>query len=197
MRKEEVVLQVIEADSVDQIELSSVYDERLLNLDLDYFYLDSSLINEYDNTFINWQLELTYGLSINQIIYSDKTDSIHRFYNPTRYHVNPNDYHLDFQSPQELYHEIGQRVKIKGSKGDYSLVILDNKTNNPIGNNPLILIDGCPVSDANQVMQIPVKNINYFEIIDTPYSIGKQIYDGVVQIATKNFKRDIPTPPKA
>jgi len=62
--------------------------------------------------------------------------------------------------------------------------ILDKKSFNSIGPDPLILIDGVPVSEASAVMKLDPGKVQYVRVVGNKYFYKKKSFDGILDIIT-------------
>ena len=67
--------------------------------------------------------------------------------------------------------------------------IYNKKTSAPFENQPLILLDGLPIFNTNNIVNYDPRKVEKIEIIQRKYFLGNQIYSGVVQFFT--YRRNL------
>jgi hypothetical protein len=99
---------------------------------------------------------------------------------------NLDDY-SEFSNMDEVFKEIIRFVWIrKNDKGQREIKVFPLNSSVPTNFQPLLFIDGVFVEDQNAVLQFDVGQIRSIKVIRRQYVFGKNIYQGVISIATKS-----------
>lgn len=108
------------------------------------------------------------------------------------------DEYTRFVLMEEVLREYIKEVWVRKSKDNYELRILNPVANVLFKESPLILLDGIPLSDANQVIRYDPLKVKTIEVIRDVFFYGGVMYDGVLSFSTytnmlENFKLDAAT----
>jgi hypothetical protein len=125
---------------------------------------------------------------IENAFYSMKKDSIGSS-GPDQPFFNPdNVYELDqftrFPTMEDVFREIIPEVIVRVRDGQFSLVIVNAVTAYKFTSSPLVLVDGVPVSDANEVMKYDPALIKTISLSTRHYYYGPIETDGIISIQT-------------
>jgi hypothetical protein len=123
------------------------------------------------------------GISLNQ--FSRQVVDTNTFY------VEPDEkYILDnytrFQTMEEVIREyvVSTNVSMKNNK--FRLQLVDKPEGGFFKYSPLILIDGVPFFDANELFQQDPLKIKRLDLVNRQYSLGFKYFDGIVNATTYN-----------
>ncbi|HXB92829.1 MAG TPA: hypothetical protein VNU72_11080 [Puia sp.] len=98
-------------------------------------------------------------------------------------------YYLDdytrFTSMEEVMREYVKEVHVRNNKGDFSLSVQSDQANELFfETTPLLLVDGVPISDANQVIKFDPLKFRKVEIMTKRYFLGDSLFSGIVSYGT-------------
>jgi hypothetical protein len=87
-------------------------------------------------------------------------------------------------------------VQVRRQKGRFHFRVVDMANQTVLRTDPLVLVDGLPVFDMEQVMGLDPLRIRRLDVVTSRYLHGQQIYNGVVSYTT--YRGDVaglePTP---
>ncbi len=110
------------------------------------------------------------------------------------YHKPDNTYLLDdysrFNTLEEVFREYMTPVKLSKSSGSFDISVYDNVEKKYFSHQPLILLDGYPITDLNKFMGYDPLKIRKLEIVDRMYFLGDMTYYGVLNFTTYNGKME-------
>jgi hypothetical protein len=110
------------------------------------------------------------------------------------YHKPDNTYLLDdysrFATLEEVFREYMTPVKLSKSGANFDISVYDNVQKRYFNNQPLILLDGYPITDLNKFMGYDPLKIRKIEIVDRMYFLGNQTYYGILNCTTYNGKME-------
>ena len=110
------------------------------------------------------------------------------------YHKPDNTYLLDdysrFATLEEVFREYMTPVKLSKSGNNFDISVYDNVQKRYFNNQPLILLDGYPITDLNKFMNYDPLKIRKIEIVDRMYFLGNQTYYGILNCTTYNGKME-------
>jgi len=147
--------------------------------------LDTSMRQFIEDMYVSAQVKEYYSEPDTSSVYKSKQKLI-RFPEPFE-SILVDDY-IALPTLREVINEIVPYVRVQKKKDNFSLEVLDKKTNQTSGN-PLILIDNLPVFNVNELLKISPELINRISVINSTYVYGEHIFRGVVffETNTNNF----------
>lgn len=97
-------------------------------------------------------------------------------------------YRLDdytrFVVMEEVLREYVREVNVRKNRNDFHLRALDAFRSVFFSNDPLILLDGIPVPNANDIMAYDPLKVENIDVVTGRFFIGKNTYDGIVSFST-------------
>lgn len=106
----------------------------------------------------------------------------------TFYVVPDEKYLLDdytrFFSMEEVMREYIKSVDVARRKDKFQLYVFNNVSKKFFIGQPLILIDGVPVFETNELFQQNPMKIRRIDLINKQYSLGYQTFDGIVNVTS-------------
>ena len=110
------------------------------------------------------------------------------------YHTADNTYLLDdysrFTTLEEVFREYISPIKLTKSNGNFDISVYDDVRKRYFSTQPLILLDGYPISDLNKFMSYDPLKIRKIEIVDRVYFLGNMTYYGILNFTTYNGKME-------
>lgn len=99
---------------------------------------------------------------------------------------------------EEVLREYVKEVRVRKSRDNYEIRIFDYANNILFKESPLILLDGIPLNDANEVIRYDPLKMKKIEVLYEAFMYGGVTYDGVVSFNTyksvlEDFKLDAAT----
>jgi len=185
---EEIILQTDpKEDSGSRIEILSPFSDQYTTTTFPEYTIPSAQSSGLLDQSIAEQVQHIYtGNKLNQ--YSMQPVDTNSFY------VEPDEkYYLDsytrFQTMEEVIREYVVSTNVLQKRNRFQL-FLDNKPQREFfEEEPLILIDGVPFFDANELFQQDPMKIRRIDLMNREYSIGYQYFNGVVNVTT--YKGDL------
>lgn len=146
---------------------------------------------------INTQVENSYFAKERAVFNASQlADSIPFYGEPdARYFL---DDYTRFVLMEEVLREYVKEVRVRKSRDNYELRIFDYAHNALFKESPLILLDGIPSSDANEVIRYDPLKMKKIEVLYETFIYGGVTYEGVVSFNTyknvlEDFKLDAAT----
>ena len=110
------------------------------------------------------------------------------------YHKPDERYLLDeysrFTTLEEVFREYMTNVKLNTSGDNYNIAVYDNVQKRFFSNQPLILLDGFPITDLKKFMAYDPLKIRKLEIVDRMYFLGNLTYYGIMNFTTYTGKME-------
>ncbi len=151
------------------------------------FYLDTSRLQALNESIINMQIENIYKAyrQANTSIGPDIPEI--DFYGEAEYSIQISDYIL-LQNIREAIKEIVPMVSVRIKDGKSSLWIVNGVDDLHLDTKPLILVDGVPFDDVDQILNISISELERIDVINLRYFLDGYMFDCLIHFVTKEGK---------
>ncbi len=85
---------------------------------------------------------------------------------------------------EETFVEIAYLVSLQKKQGQNRLRVYDQYSDLLFKDSPLMLVDGIPVSDANEIISLKPRQLERLEVVNTQYYKGPAVFDGILHAVT-------------
>lgn len=182
----EVVAQIdYKIDSTLKIAINNPFEERYSQSTLKGFNLNSNLLNAVKKSSLAMQIQNVYSNDKLKQFYYPGIDSAKFFGNPYKTYLL--DDYTRFATMEEIIREYVKEVFVSKRRNDFVLKVVGRYEG--LNENPLILLDGVPFLDANQLMLVNPNNVKKLDVVIDDYYYGAAIYDGILSFSS--FKGDL------
>ncbi len=89
-----------------------------------------------------------------------------------------------FQTMEEVLREYVRSMKVIRRRDNFQLYLVDNPDQGFFPDEPLILIDGVPYFNSNELIQQDPLKIRRLDLINRQYLVGYQTYPGIINLTT-------------
>ena len=185
---EEIILQTDpKEDSSSRIEISSPFSDQYASSRLPQYDIPSVQSATLLEQSIAEQVQHIYaGNNLNQ--FSMEPVDTNSFY------VEPDEkYYLDnytrFQTMEEVIREYVVSTSVVQKRNRFHLFLANKPQREFFDDEPLILIDGVPFFDADELFQQDPMKIRRLDLMNREYAIGYQYFNGIVNVTT--YKGDL------
>jgi hypothetical protein len=171
-------------DSTYQIQIVSPYVEQFGKIKLPRFIFPINNSKEI--------LERSIAMQVQDIYYREETEKLKDTYRDTTsfYYKGDNIYYLDnytrFPVMEEVFREYVPGVSVRKRKDGYHLLVLDDIHGTVFQSGSLMLLDGIPMFDANEILAIDPLKIKRLEVIRREYFLGLYRFPGIISLSTYN-----------
>jgi hypothetical protein len=174
-------------DSTSHVEIASPYSDQYCRHQLPEYLFPGSQSAELTDRAIAEQVQLVYS-----------GGNLNRFYVPVidtnAFYVEPDekyilDNYIRFQSMEEVIREYVVSTNVVQKHNRFQLYLENKPQREFFDQPPLILIDGVPFFDANELFQQDPMKIRRLDLVNREYAIGYQHFSGVVNLTT--YKGDL------
>ncbi len=130
------------------------------------------------------QVQHAYGEKrLNQLL-SPGIDTTPFYFKPDKAYLL--DDYVRFTTVEEILREYVPEVNVRKRDGKFFLPVFDNIRKEFFKVDPLILLDGVPVLDADKIMSYDPLKITKLEVMARMYFYGSMFFDGIVNFTTYN-----------
>ena len=181
----ELVIQPLLRDITDYyIELTQPYCNTFNDVKPGQFSLDSSKIESINKAIISMQINNIYepvrqSKQVPRII-AGRGD----FYGKPDKSVKTSDF-IELTNIREIVKEILPDLMVIKRNKKFTFKIINSYPFQPFENQALVLVDGVPVYDIENLLNVPARQIERVDIINARYFFSDNIFDGIVSFITK------------
>ncbi len=166
------------------VELNQPFCSTFIGFKPGTFNLDSSKTESLNNAIISMQINNIYEPFREKTKESPGDSGLLNFYgNPTRT-IMLSDY-IELKDIREVVKEILPEVIVVRRNKGYGLKIINSYPAMPFENQALILVDGVPVYDIENLLKVSSKDLERIDIINTRYFYNNYVFDGILSFFTK------------
>ena len=134
-----------------------------------------------DELYLNYQLNKTFSYSVNKV--EEKQQYSPFLIEDQEFTVFLKDF-IKIPAMSEVFNEIVPFVSARKSNNNYYLNVFNRKSAE-FYDDPLVLIDGLPVFDIDELMKISPESVEKIEVNTRKYYLGENCFEGVIRISTK------------
>jgi hypothetical protein len=170
-------------DSTYRFEINTPFSKQFSTTGLPPFYFDKTLENQLLTRAINMQT----GNAFLPRVYTEKkatlTDSLAFFGVPDE------KYFLDdftrFPTMEEVLREYVKGVLVRKRQKEFHFRMIDKLLPNTYyTTDPLILLDGIPIFDADKIIEFDPLKVKKIETLSSRYFLGPMTFTGIVSLST-------------
>jgi hypothetical protein len=174
-------------DSIYSIDLDNPFSQEYAEINIPEFNLDERMENWIKRQSQNMQIENTYKKFRPQLPLLTKVDS------SSFYHEPDSRYYLDdftrFIVMEEVMREYVYGVNVRKNKEGFHFMVIDLERREIFSENPLILLDGVPVFDADEIIALDPLKIEKIETVKRRFHKGLLDCRGIVTYTS--YKGDL------
>jgi len=171
------------ADSNYRIDLANPFYDRPDSWTPAPFNIAPALQNQLLGRSIDMQVENAYLRDLKRQWRSDDDKDTLPFYGLGDHGYRLDDY-TRFQTTEEVLHEYVEEVHLARSSGKVHFRVRNNLFNTLFDDDPLMLIDGVPVYDAEKILAINPLKFRQIDVVARKFYTGPLINDGIVSYKT-------------
>ena len=182
-----VVQPALLKDSFNRIDITNAYSDKYSSTSVRSLALSKSQETVLVNRSISNQVENTYGVDRKRQYVKFNRDTTSFYGRPDK------QYNLDdftrFQTMDEVMREFIEDVRIRKEGDKYNFKVRNRLFNTYFEDDPLILLDGIPVSDASKIITLDPLKIKRVEVVTHNYYLGSSAFAGIVNV--KSYSGEI------
>jgi hypothetical protein len=181
-RNEIVVQTDYTKDSIHTIEIDNPYSQEYADIDLPAFDIDESLEKFLRTKSQNMQIWNANMKLTPSAVTIPNLDSTSFYQEPdSRYYL---DDYTRFVVMEEVMREYVAGVNVRKNRNGFHFMVIDIERNIVYDENPLMLLDGVPVFDADEIIALDPLKVEKIETIKTRFGKGVVDCRGIVSYTT-------------
>lgn len=165
-------------DSTWTFNMNSPYSKEYTTENISPLSLESSFQQVLEARSVSMQSQNIYLDENIQQFTQIVIDTVPFYGNPDNYYVL-NDY-TRFPTMEEVMREYVPNVFVKKIKNTYRFKVFDKLNDVPFNVDPLLLLNGLPLKDVNQVMAMDPFKIKSLEVVARRFILNKHTFSGIV-----------------
>lgn len=169
--KREMVIQPLNLDTAHidyKVTLDPSYSQQYPESALPELAVSKEKAKDLNKAIVNMQVNTIYSAYLNQVVAEDSVEAKPSFYGNPEILV-PIDNFIDLPTIEEVIRELVPFVALRKKKGDYYLKVIEAKSNIQREGNVIIMVDGVPVYDLNNVLLIKPSSLDRIEVMNLNY----------------------------
>ena len=179
-----VVQPALIKDSGYRVDISSPWSDKFSSGSIYTKILSRGLANELLNRSISNQVENTFSIDRKRQYAKSNSDTTSFYGRPDK------EYYMDdyvrFQTMEELMREYVEDVRVRKEGEKFTFKVRNRLFGTYFEEDPLILLDGIPISDATKVIVLDPEKIKKIELVKFNYYFGSSAFAGIVNIKSYN-----------
>lgn len=190
--RQEIVIQPLNPELKDlYVELNDPFPDEYNRYDVGQYFIDTTRLKEINDAVVSSQVQALYRASGDTPGKLRKKQPIHDFYGDPGYEVNLADF-IELTSLGEVFRELLPVVFTETRRGIRRLVLENSSPDERFLADPMVLVDGVPVSDHDAVLRISPGEVETIRILNSRYYVSDICIKGIIDIKTikGNFRVD-------
>jgi hypothetical protein len=182
--RREMVIQTNKNDKARyRVDIANPFSDRFSQTSAMQQTISRTLEAALNRRSIGAQVENSYDLE-NKFRLQPRTgiDSL-SFYGRPDKHYNLDDY-TRFITMEEVMREYVPEVRVRKQENRFNFRVKNSMLNDFFFNEPLILVDGVAVTDADKIMELDPLKIKSLDVLTQKYFSGSWIKEGIVSYST-------------
>jgi hypothetical protein len=180
---EEIILQTDpKEDSTCHVEIENPFSDKYSESPLPEYFAASKNSTALLEQSISEQVQHIYrGTRLNRFAMQE-VDTNSFYVEPDEKYILDN--YTRFQTMEEVIREYVISTDVTQKRDKFQLVLANKPQRGYFTDGPLILIDGVPFFDANELFQQDPMKIRRLDLVNREYSLGHQYFNGVMNLTT-------------
>jgi hypothetical protein len=146
--------------------------------------LDTARLRALNQGIINMQIERIYKAHRSGNQASAAVIPALDFYGEPEYSIQLSDY-IQLNSVREAIKEIVPKVSLRESNGRSQLWMENEIDEKRFQKKPLILVDGVPFDDVDQILTINIRDLDRIEVLNLRYFLDGRLFEGIIHFITE------------
>jgi hypothetical protein len=166
-----------------QVKLENPFSEKFSSSSTPLFTLDPVMEKNLVNRSVAMQVQDVYYYDDLAKLFTKRITDTVAFYGKADETYLLDDF-TRFQVMEEVMREYVPGVFVRKRKDGFHFIVIDIMHGGVFNEDPMVLLDGVPILDIDQVMEIDPLKIKKLEVIKRKYYLGPATFSGVVSYST-------------
>ena len=167
-------------DSGYRIDITSPFSDKYSSTPVRTLALSKTQENILLTRSISNQVENTYGVDKKRRYTLTDPDTTSFYGNPDRlYYLE--DY-TRFQTMEEVMREFVEDVRVRKDGDHFTFKVRNRLFGTYFEDDPLILLDGIPISDAGKIIALDPLKVKKIEVVMHNYYVGSSVFEGIINV---------------
>ena len=163
----------------------SPFSERYSNSKVPSFILSANPENIINDNSFNMQVQNIFESSQLKQFYAPQVDTLPFYGAPTKAYLLDN--YTRFTTMEEVLREYVTDIAISKRRGKFNIRMFNGVK--PIDGNPIVLLDGTPIFDIDNIFHIDPLKIRKLEVVANQYLYGPVVFNGIMSFIS--YKQDM------
>lgn len=166
------------------VELENPFDMNFYDVKAPLFVIDSTKLDQVNDAIIGMQIKNIYDNYTQNENNDIKKEDEAYFYGQPVDQIMLSDY-IELSTFSELLKEIVPNVWTQRRGGKATMRIFNGNPTSEFTTNPLVLIDGIPISNLESLLNAPASEIERIDIYNKRYYIADIEIEGIIHVISK------------
>jgi hypothetical protein len=174
-------------DSGYRIDITSPFSDKYSSTPIRTLVVSKTQENMLLTRSIGNQVENTYNIDKKRRYIMTDPDTTSFYGKPDRlYYLE--DY-TRFQTMEEVMREFVEDVRVRKDGDHFTFKVRNRLFGTYFEDNPLILLDGIPISDAGKIIALDPLKVKKIEVVMHNYYVGSSVFEGIINV--KSYSGEI------
>lgn len=169
-------------DSLVTISLDDPFSKQFSHIRLPHLDLSAAWADQILRRSVNMQMENAYHVQDRLVQVAPQIDSL-AFFGIAEAHYNLDDY-TRFSVMEDVLREYVPGVFVRKRKNDFYFRALNTPMNTMFGTDPLVLLDGFPVFNANRIIEYDPLKVKSLDVVTHRFFYGAVTFSGIASFQT-------------
>jgi hypothetical protein len=174
-------------DSIYRIDITGPFSDKYSSTPVRTQVLSKTQENILLTRSIGNQVENTYNIDKKRRYIMSDPDTTSFYGKPDRLY-NLEDY-TRFQTMEEVMREFVEDVRVRKDGDHFTFKVRNRLFGTYFEDDPLILLDGIPISDAGKIIALDPVKIKKIEVVMHNYYVGSSVFEGIINV--KSYSGEI------
>jgi hypothetical protein len=194
----EIVIHPVNARQEEYyVELNNPFDMHPVDYNMPPLYIDTSMLDDINNAIIAMQVRKIYLTPERQSSEMKNGNAERDFYGDPEKRILFSGF-IELKSLREVIKEIVPGVTTNRTNNTSNFRMINKYPTRPFEKSPLVILDGVPVQNIDEVLNIRPAEMEQIDVVNTRYFISGEVIEGIINFRSKkgdlsviNFDRSI------
>ncbi len=179
-RDKELFFSTLEKDAA--IELDDSFEKELI-IQTEHPFINKTKTDSTDLALYHLSNQISKTYMMNSTAQIEIKS--HPFYTQASVRYDLDNY-VRFPTVEDILREFVSEVYVRKETSGTKIQVKELTTDIPFPGQPLVLYDGVPVNDFDQLLRYNPKDLKYLDVLREPYYHHEEVYNGLIAFYSKN-----------